>query len=175
MRRLAGIDFELANGIPGSICAYGIYWRNGDNSYGVVGLHPEKGGVQERSAYHGISPELTAAGGPPEWLYEKLLTLYLTDTTLCAHDARIDRRALNAWFEMWDLKPLPFRWIDTLKIAQRHYGKTAKTGVAIMAERMGMTVTPHDPVDDAEVALQIALRYDWGNIQPIVDIPAESR
>ncbi len=171
--QIVGIDFEMANAIPGSLCAYGIAHENGHN-FGILALHPTRGGEQEREHYHGISPDYTAAGMEPRFLYELLVSYaQRDDVVLAAHDARIDRRALHAWFLMWDLEPLYFTWIDTLKIAQRHYTKGAKNGVAAMAERMGMTVTPHDPVHDAEVARQIALRYDWGNLVPVVDKPLE--
>ena len=163
---LIGIDFEMANGTPGSICAYGIAETDGSISYAVLALYPVLGGQQERTEYHGISPELTANGLEPERLYNRLMDMP-EDTILVAHDARIDRRQLNAWCDMWRFPRITFPWLDTLKIAQRHFGKTNRNGVAAMAARMGMAVRPHDPVDDAEVALQIALRYDWKGIEPM--------
>ena len=165
---LVGIDFEMANATKGALCAFGIHYPNGDNSYAALRLHPEHGGVQERTAYHGIHPILATDGMPPETLYNRLLALP-EDTVLAAHDARIDRRELAAWYDMWGLEPLYFTWIDTLKIAQRHYTKGAKNGVAARAERMGLKVRPHNPTDDAWVAWEIAARYDWGNLQPIRD------
>lgn len=165
---LVGIDFEMANGTHGSLCGYALHFAEGDYASGYLRLHPERGGVQERSAYHGIDPSWARNGSRPGVLYTLLRSLP-EDTVLAAHDARIDRRELAAWFDMWDLEPIPFTWIDTLKIARLHYGKTAKVGVAAMAEHMGLTVTPHDPIDDALVAKEIAKRYTWGNIQLIKD------
>lgn len=165
---LVGIDFEMANGTRGSLCGYALHYPDDDYASGYLRLHPEKGGVQERSAYHGILPYWATKGVDPSVLYG-LLRALPEDTVLAAHDARIDRRELAAWFDMWELEPLHFTWIDTLKIARMHYGKTAKVGVSAMAAHMGLTVTPHDPIDDARVAKEIAKRYSWGNIPLIKD------
>lgn len=164
---LIGIDFEMANATAGSLCAYGLA-REESQHYGVLKLHPEVGGVQERHRFHGITQQVTDLGMPPSSLYELLESLP-ADTVLAAHDARIDRAQLAAWFSMWDFPPLHFRWIDTLKIARKHFGKDQKTGIAAMAERMGISVRPHDPYDDAFVAREIALRFDWGTIQLLED------
>jgi DNA polymerase III epsilon subunit-like protein len=170
MTTLVGLDFEMANPIVGSLCAYGLAYEDGSVESGVLALHPYKGGQQERQRFHGISPSETAAGFGPQVLYRRLVALP-ADTVLVAHDARIDRTHLYDWFDMWGLPPLDFCWFDTLRIARREYGKQGKTGVAAMAERMGLTVRAHDPADDARVALTIAQRYDWGQFK-VLDKPS---
>jgi len=162
---LVGIDFEMANATRGSLCAYGLAYTDGTTEQAVIRLHPEHGGVQERGHWHGITPKKTAEGLGPEALYSRLLALP-SDTVLVAHDAKIDRSQLYGWFEMWDLEPIHFPWFDTLRIARREFGKHGKTGVAAMAQRMGLTVRPHHAGDDARVSLEIALRYPWGQYQP---------
>lgn len=154
--QLIGTDFEFANNIRGSICAYGFAYEDGTKESGILHLHPDAG-VQERSRYHGISAEDTEMGLNPMALYRRLSRLP-EDAVLVAHDARIDRSQLNAWFKMWGLPPLDLKWIDSLGIAKRVHGKRARTGVAAMAERYEMTVKSHDPGDDALVALAVALR-----------------
>lgn len=163
---LVGIDFEMANGIRGSLCAYGFAYEDGTIEQAVLRLHPERGGVQERDRWHHISPAKTAMGLGPEALYSRLLALP-EDTVLVAHDAKIDRTQLYGWFSMWDLEPLHFRWFDTLRIARREFGKNGRTGIAAMAQRMGITVRPHHAGDDARVALEIARRYPWGQLKPL--------
>lgn len=165
---LVGIDFEFANGIPGSICAYGFAYEDGTMEQAVLRLHPERGGPQIRDRWHHISPEKTAMGLGPEALYSRLVAIP-SDTVLVAHDAKIDRAQLYSWFDMWDLEPLHFTWFDTLKIARREYGKQGKVGIAAMAERLGMAVSPHHAGDDARVALEIARRFEWGSLSPLVD------
>lgn len=158
---LVGIDFEMANSRDGSLCGFGIAYPWGETVAGVLRLHPERGGRQERDRWHHISPAKTAAGNPPEVLYNLLKELP-ADTVLVAHDARIDKKALYAWFKMWDLEPLHFAWFDTLRIARREFGKHGKTGIAAMARRLKMSVRPHHAGDDALVALTIAQKYGWG-------------
>jgi len=155
---LVGIDFEMANGTRGSLCAYGLAYEDGTTEHAVLALHPEFGGEQERGRWHHISPAVTAFGLGPDALYRRLKALP-ADTTLVAHDAKIDKRELYGWYSMWGLEPIDFEWIDSLGIARREYGKTAKIGIAAMAERMGITVRPHHPGDDARVALEIVHRY----------------
>lgn len=162
---LTGIDFEMANAHRGSICAFGFAYQDGTKESGVLHLHPDAG-VQERTRYHGISPEDTDMGLSPMSLYRRLSRLP-EDTILVAHDARIDRGALNAWFELWGLPPLDLKWIDTLGMTRRTYGKTAKIGIAAMAKRFEMSVKAHDPGDDALVALRIAETLEWGPTQVV--------
>lgn len=166
LMNLVGIDFEMANATRGSLCAYGLAYMDGTIEQAVLRLHPEHGGKQERDRWHHISPAKTALGFGPEVLYSRLLALP-ADTVLVAHDAKIDRTQLYGWFDMWGLEPLHFPWFDTLPIARREYGKKGRVGVAAMAERMGLTVNPHHAGDDARVALEIALRYDWGSLTPL--------
>lgn len=162
---LVGIDFEMANNINGSICAFGLAFEDGTSESDIIRLHPELGGVQERGRWHHISPARTAAGAGPEVLYSALQSL-APDTILVAHDAKIDRSYLYGWFEMWDLEPIHFAWFDTLRIARREFGKRGRVGIAAMAAHLGMTVTPHDPRDDATVALEIARKYPWDKFSP---------
>ena len=168
MTTLIGLDFEFANSITGSICAYGFAYEDGSWEKAVLRLHPEKGGEQERDRWHHISPAKTLLGLGPEALYERLKALP-EDTVLVAHDAKIDKAQLYAWFDMFDLEPIHFPWFDTLRIARREFGKHSKTGVAAMAQRLGMTVKAHDAVDDARVALRIAQHYSWGDFTPVLD------
>lgn len=163
---LVGIDFEMANSTPGSICAYGLAFEDDIRLSGILRLHPEYGGEQERGRWHHISPAATAAGLDPEVLYDQLKALP-EDTVLVAHDAKIDRTQLYGWYAMWGFEPIHFAWFDTLRIARRDFGKNGRTGIAAMAKRMGLDAKPHDPADDAGVALEIALRYDWGKFTPI--------
>lgn len=165
---LVGIDFEMANATKGSLCGFGLAYSWEETVAGVLRLHPERGGKQERARFHQISPSKTAAGNPPEVLYDLLKELP-EDTVLVAHDARIDRSELYAWYSMWDLEPLHFAWFDTLRIARREFGKHGKTGIAAMAQRMGMEVRRHHAGDDALVSLKIAQTYDWGKFD--VDRP----
>lgn len=163
---LVGIDFEMANATCGSLCAYGLAYTDGTSEQAVLRLHPERGGKQERDRWHHISPAKTAFGLGPDALYSRLLALP-SDTVLVAHDAKIDRTQLYGWYEMWGLEPIHFRWFDSLPIARREFGKQGRVGVAAMAERMGLTVKPHHAGDDARVALEIALRYPWGQLKPL--------
>jgi len=162
----------MANAITGSLCAYGFAYEDGTTEKGILALHPEFGGKHERDRWHHISPAKTALGFGPEALYSRLLSLP-ADTILVAHDARIDRAQLYGWFKMWNLEPLHFSWFDTLRIARREKGKNGRTGVAAMAAEMGMTVRAHDPADDAKVALEIARRYAWGQIN-VLDFEQKS-
>lgn len=165
---LVGIDFEMANATPGSLCAFGLAFEGDFTEAAVLRLHPFKGGAQERDRWHHISPKATERGRGWWVLYDRLKALP-ADTTLVAHDARIDRRELYAWFDMWNLPPLHFQWIDTLSIARREYGKQGKTSIVAMAERMGMQVRTHHAGDDALVALKIVQTYGLGNVRPLVD------
>ena len=165
---LVGLDFEMANPIAGSLCAFGMAFQDGTTDSAILRLHSTRGGVQERDRWHHITPKMTMLGEDPDVLYNALVALP-SDTVLVAHDARIDKAQLYAWFEMWGLEPIHFPWLDTLLIARREFGKHGKTGVAAMAERLGMTVKSHDATDDARVALKIAETYDWGKFVPMLD------
>lgn len=165
---LVGLDFEMASPIAGSLCAFGMAFEDGSTLGQVLALHPEKGGEQERFRYHKISPLRTKLGASPQALYATLQELP-DNTVLVAHDAKIDKAQLYAWFDMFDLEPIHFPWFDTLRIARREFGKHGKTGVAAMAQRLGMTVKAHDAVDDARVALRIAQYYSWGDFTPVLD------
>ena len=158
MVSLVGIDFEMANATHGSICAYGLAFEAGFTESSSVRLHPTLGGVQERERWHNISQESTDAGMGFDVLYERL-ELLPRDTILVAHDAKIDRRELTSACEMWDLEPLEFTWLDSLSVARREFGKQGKHGIKYMAERLEMSVTEHDPADDARVALAIVQTY----------------
>lgn len=167
---VVGIDFEMANDITGSLCAFGLAFEGDFTEAAVLRLHPFKGGEQERGRWHHISPKATARGREWTVLYDRLKALP-EDTVLAAHDAKFDRSGLQAWFDMWNLPPLYFTWIDTLSIARREFGKHGKVGIAGMAERMGMQVRAHHAGDDALVARKIVETYGIGNIRLLVDKP----
>lgn len=152
-----GIDFEMANNAKASICAYGLAFEDGSKESEIIALHPTMP-LQERSRYHGISPEATAAGAHFLKLYERLASLP-EDTILIAHDLRSERRALMAAYTLWNLPKLKLQWLDSLKIAQQMRGKNEKAGVATMAKIFGMAIRHHDPADDALVALEVIKRY----------------
>jgi hypothetical protein len=148
---LIGIDFEFANAEAGSICGYGLAFEDGRRVSGILALHPERGGEQEREFIHGISSQSTAAGEHFGKLYHLLRTLP-PETELVAHGTADQLQFYEACL-LWGYAPLTFRWHNSDVLAKSSLGRHAKTGIPTLAALLRMAARPHHPGDDAAVAL----------------------
>ncbi|UDL16010.1 DnaQ-like DNA polymerase III subunit [Microbacterium phage Pumpernickel] len=159
MTDYVGIDFETANGTPGSICSFGAAWVGDDGAIRtheiITRLHPDAG-VQENTWIHGITSAETLFGEDFAEVQDWLREAYNAGVVLVAHSA-FDRTAYVAACRLHGFEPLEFDWVDSLKTSRRVYGLPSNK-LSVVAEHLGIEFEHHRADEDARVALEIFLR-----------------
>ncbi len=154
------IDFETANEKRTSACAIGL---------AVV----QEGRVVHKQAWlirppamrfnpinisiHGIRPADVERAPDFSQLWPHLRH-YLAGKTVVAHNAGFDMSVLRNTLDAYDLPHPSFEYSCTYKIAKNVWPDLHNHRLSSVAEHLGLTMTHHDPGDDAEAAADIAVR-----------------
>lgn len=152
--KLAGLDFETANGRSGSICAAGCAIIND----GVLTersewlICPHKG-------YRWMRPDFTEIHGLSYWdvcncaefcsVWPELQQMLLSAECVVIHNAQFDLRHLKSVLALYELPPVEFDYADSLAISRRLFPQMASHSLNAMAEHFGIVFRHHDAMEDA--------------------------
>lgn len=154
------IDFETANEKRASACAVGIaVVEGGEVAHKKAWLirPPEMRFNPINISIHGIRPtDVERAHSFPD-LWPHLLH-YLEGKVVIAHNAPFDISVLRHTLEFYELGRPRFDYSCTYAIAKRVWPGLSTHGLGAVAAHLGLTMTHHDPGDDAEAAANIVLR-----------------
>lgn len=154
----AAIDFETANPCRNSACAVGV-------------VRVERGRIVERfeslicppnrwftfTEIHGLSWDDVKRAPTFRGLWPRLRPLLEGVDFLAAHNAPFDRSVLKAACEHWHCPPPAQEFLCTLQLARRRWNlKPAK--LSDVADHLGLKLTHHNALSDAEACANIVLR-----------------
>ncbi len=153
---MIALDFETANGNPGSICAVGIVRFDRERILAVrefpVRPHRSSGRFSPfHIAIHHITPEMVA--GAPEWneLWMRIAP-WFSGETVVAHNAAFDIGVLLRDLELYGLVPPDFSYFCTCKAARRFWPELANHRLDTVAASIGHRFRHHDAGADAAAA-----------------------
>jgi DNA polymerase III subunit epsilon len=157
--RFTAVDLETANSDMASICQIGV--ASYDDGKLVAEwstlIDPEDDFDPINISIHGIHPE-TVRGKPTLPGVLDALRRYL-EHTVCVCHTHFDRLALQRGLERYGLPQLPITWLDSARVARRHWQDIAYSGygLANVCQKIGYTFRHHDALEDAKAAAQVLL------------------
>ena len=174
MTNIIAIDFETANERRASACSIGLAWIVD----GLVARVEERlirpkelrfrsfnisiHGIEEADVLH--KPEF------PEVLDEFMGDI--SGATLLAHNAAFDMSVLRATLDEYDLPYPEFRYLCTLKMAQKVWRDMPNHKLSTLANSLNINFEHHKASDDAAVCGEIALKIaDELGAQSITEVP----
>jgi len=165
------LDFETANECPSSVCSVGIVFvRDGkivDSFYSLI--NPEPDYYQWFcQRVHGLGPADTDDAPCFKTVWNKVRSrLKQGGYPIIAHNAGFDEGCLKAAFQVYQMDYPDYQFLDTLKIARRHFGNTLPNHqLQTVAAACGYDLTNHHhALADAEACAAIALK-----IMPLTEI-----
>ncbi len=159
--KLAGLDFETANGKSGSICAAGIaVWEDGritEKREWLVRPHKSMDYVPEYfSGIHGITyydlrdvPEFPA-------IWQVMRNMLESADCVVIHNAPFDLRHLRAALELYALPPITFPYLCSLALTRFRLPDLPSHSLDVVAEHFGISFQHHDALEDAMACVEIA-------------------
>ena len=163
--KLCGLDFETANRCSGSICSVGV---------AVV----ENGEVLERKEYlikphksldwmskfcrdiHGITYEDLRESPEFSEVWQSVKTMLISADCVVIHNAPFDLRHLYNVLKMYELPPISFNYVCSVKLCRHHFPELPSHTLADMAEKFNITFRHHDALEDAETCAKIASQLE---------------
>ena len=152
--KLAGLDFETANGKLGSICAAGCAIL--DN--GVVAQRREWL-VCPHKGYRWMRQDFTAIHGLSYWdvcgcaefvdIWPELRRMLLSADCVVIHNSRFDLGHLRSVLSLYGQFPVEFDYADSLTISRRLFPEMPSHTLDAMAEHFGIFFHHHDALEDA--------------------------
>jgi DNA polymerase III subunit epsilon len=155
--RFAALDFETANYTPASACAVGVVVvEHGRIVRRVSRLIRPPGRHFVFTWLHGIRFADVENEDPFPAVWAEIRPLLARGSFVAAHNAAFDARVLAACLDHYGLDPVPLRFECTLRLARHKLG-ISPTNLAFVCERLGIPLSHHDPLSDAEAAARIML------------------
>ena len=161
--KLAGLDFETANGRSGSICAAGCAILDD----GVV-TERNEWLVCPHRGYRWMRPDFTDVHGLTYWdvcdceefcaIWPELQRMLISAECVIIHNAPFDLGHLRSVLELYKLPPVEFDYADSLAISRQLFPELASHSLDVMAEHFGIVFHHHDAVEDAMACASIAAR-----------------
>jgi DNA polymerase III subunit epsilon len=151
------IDFETADHSPDSACAVGLIRVSGirivKRKYYLI--RPPR-----RSFFftpvHGITWEHIQRQPTFEVLWPRIRNLFLGADFIASHNVSFDRRVLESCCRAAKIETPDIRYVCTMKLARRVWD-IRPTGLSIVSRYLGMPVTHHDALSDAEACAGIVV------------------
>lgn len=161
--KLAGLDFETANGKLGSICAAGCAIL--DN--GVVAQRREWL-VCPHKGYRWMRQDFTAIHGLSYWdvcgcaefvdIWPELRRMLLSADYVVIHNAPFDLGHLRSVLALYGQPPVAFDYVDSLLVSRRLFPEMPSHALDAMAGRFGMAFHHHNALEDAMACVGIVAR-----------------
>jgi DNA polymerase-3 subunit epsilon len=106
---------------------------------------------------HGIGPEMVK-GMPTLPQVRDALQRYLGHTVCVCH-THFDRLALQRGLERYEIPHFPITWLDSARVARRHWSDVAYSGYGLsnLCQKIGYTFRHHDALEDAKAAAHVLL------------------
>ena len=158
--RLAGLDFETANGCPGSICAVGCGILHdgepGETLERLVRPHRDVNWMDPFcQRVHGISAsELEDAEEFPA-IWPELRELLLSADCVVIHNAPFDLGHLRAVLTRYDLSPVRFPYVCSLSASRRALPELASHSLNCVAAYFDIRFRHHNALEDALTCAKI--------------------
>ena len=158
--KLAGLDFETANGKCGSICAAGCAIVED----GLVG-NSQEWLVRPHLGYRWMRPDFTDIHGLTYWdvagcpefpfIWNELKSMLLSADCVIIHNARFDLAQLKSVLELYGLPPVEFDYADSLAITRRLFPELKSHTLDAMAEHFDIRFRHHNAREDATACARI--------------------
>ena len=152
--RLAGLDFETANGCTGSICAAGCGILHdgepGETREWLVRPHPTLDRMDPFCfRVHGISSDdlLNADEFPAIW--PELRDMLLSADYVVIHNAPFDLGHLRAVLALYGLPPVRFPYVCSLAASRRALPELASHSLDCVAAYFDIRFRHHNALEDA--------------------------
>ncbi|MBP5638004.1 MAG: 3'-5' exoribonuclease [Victivallales bacterium] len=161
--KLAGLDFETANGKRGSICAAGcaIVDDTGVTESREWLVCPHKG-------YRWMRPDFTDIHGLNYWdvcncmefpaVWPELQRKLLEADCVVIHNAPFDLGHLRSVLELYELPPVEFDYVDSLAVSCRLFPEMESHSLDAMAERFGIVFRHHNALEDATACARLIVQ-----------------
>ena len=161
--RLAGLDFETANGRSGSSCAAGCAVLDD----GAV-AESREWLVCPHRGYRWMRPDFTEIHGLTYWdvcgcaefgcVWPELHRMLLSADCVVIHNAPFDLKHLRSVMALYDLPPVEFDYADSLAVSRRLFPEMPSHSLDAMAARFGIAFRHHDALEDAAACASIVAR-----------------
>ena len=158
--RLAGLDFETANGCAGSICAAGCgIIQDGEEAEtfeSLVRPHPDMNWIASFCyRVHGIGAcDLEDADEFPS-IWPELRDMLLSADCVVIHNAPFDLSHLRAVLELYGLPPVRFPYVCSLTASRRALPELASHSLNNVAAYFDIRFRHHDALEDALTCAKI--------------------
>ncbi len=154
MAHFFALDVETANAAMSSICQIGVVEFDGPTAIDTweTLLDPQDYFDPVNIHMHGITPQKVIGDPTFEQIYI-MLRSRLQNQTVVTHTA-FDITALRRACEKYNLPELTPIWLDSARVARRHWEALRYTGYGLsnVAAMLGIKYQAHDAVEDARVA-----------------------
>jgi len=149
--RYIAFDVELANREKSSICKIGlVVFEDGEEvANETYLLNPNVKFLPRFVKKHGITSKMVENAPSFEDIHFELSAI-LHNEQIVVHHNHLDPHAIKEACEKYNLAPIEPIWIDTLKIANKMWGK-GENSLPKLAEKLNIPLNHHDPLDDARV------------------------
>ncbi len=161
--KLAGLDFETANGKSGSICAAGCAILDD----GKLTEHREWL-VCPPKGFRWMRPDFTEIHGLSYWdvcncaefwgIWPELERMLLSADCVVLHNAPFDLGHLRSVLSIYALPPVEFDYVDSLVISRKLFPELPSHSLDAMAENFGIVFQHHDALEDAMACASIIAR-----------------
>jgi DNA polymerase III subunit epsilon len=166
--RLVGLDFETANSASGSICAAGCAIVED----GVV-LEGQEWLIFPHKGYRWMRPDFTEIHGLHYWdvcnspefpeVWPDLREMLLSAECVVIHNAPFDLGQLRSVLSLYDLPPVEFDYVDSVRLSRRCFPEMSSHSLDAMAERFGIQFRHHDALEDAAACAVITAQMGVPN------------
>lgn len=161
--RLAGLDFETANRLSGSICAVGCALvEDGAVTTSRVWL------LCPHAGFRWMLPEFTAIHGLNYWdvkdcpefpeIWPELQQILLSADCVIMHNAPFDLGHLRSVLSLYQLPPVTFHYADSLHISRQCLPGLQSYRLKAVAAKFGIDFKHHDALEDAATCAMIVDR-----------------
>jgi DNA polymerase-3 subunit epsilon len=151
------IDFETADYLPDSACAVGLVRVEGMQIVrrAMVLIRPPRERFQFTDI-HGITWAMVAEHPCFAEAWPRLISILEGAAFFAAHNASFDRRVLTACCNAAGLAVPDLSFLCTIGLARRTWG-TRHNSLAIVCQRLGISLKHHDAGSDAEACARIVI------------------
>ena len=156
------IDFETADHGPDSACAVGLVRVEGGQVVGRLSarIRPPRPTVLF-TRVHGLTWAMLRGAPPFADVWPTLAPLLDGAAFLAAHNAPFDRRVLAACCAAAGHPAPAAPFVCTVLLARRRWGQRLND-LPSVCRRLGIPLTHHDALSDAEACARIVLATDLG-------------